>query len=41
MAAAMAYGDSSTMPNGTQFSVWQKPVRFTKTYHMEGKRRKG
>jgi hypothetical protein len=36
MATAMAYGDSSTMPDGTQFPVWEKPVRFTKTYYVDG-----
>ncbi|HEV2279736.1 MAG TPA: right-handed parallel beta-helix repeat-containing protein [Acidobacteriaceae bacterium] len=37
MASAVAFGDNSTMPDGTQFRVWEKPVHFTKTYYVDGR----
>lgn len=36
MAFATAFGDSSTMPDGTQFPAWEKPMHFTKTYYVDG-----
>ncbi len=36
LASVMAFGDSSTMPDGTQFPAWEKPLHFTKTYYVDG-----
>jgi hypothetical protein len=36
MASAIAFGDNSTMPDGTQFPMWEKPLHFTKTYYVDG-----
>ena len=36
MASAAAFGDNSTMPDGTQFAVWEKPMHFTRTYFVDG-----
>jgi hypothetical protein len=36
MASAAAFGDNSTMPDGTQFPVWEKPMHFTRTYYVDG-----
>lgn len=36
MASAVAFGDNSTMPDGTQFPVWEKPLHFTRTYYVDG-----
>jgi hypothetical protein len=27
---------SSTLPDGTEFPFWEKPLQFTKTYHVDG-----
>ena len=37
MASAIAFGDNSTMPDGKQFPVWEKPLHFTKTYYVDGR----
>jgi hypothetical protein len=34
LAATFAFADSSKMPDGTQFPVWEKPLHFTKTYYV-------
>jgi Right handed beta helix region len=36
MASAIAFGDNSTMPDGTQFPMWEKPLHVTKTYYVDG-----
>src|SRR5579872_4523823 len=36
MASAIAFGDNSTMPDGTQFPAWEKPLHFSKTYYVDG-----
>jgi hypothetical protein len=36
MASAAAFGDNSTMPDGTQFPIWEKPMHFTRTYYVDG-----
>ena len=33
--AAAAYADNSTLPDGTQFPMWEKPLHFTKTYYVD------
>jgi hypothetical protein len=38
-ASATAFGDNSTMPDGTQFPMWEKPLHFTKTYYVEAQSR--
>jgi hypothetical protein len=37
IASAIALGDNSTMPDGTQFLIWEKPLQFSKTYYVDGK----
>lgn len=39
MASVVAFGDNSTMPDGTQFPIWEKPVHFTRTYYVDGQAR--
>ena len=34
-AAANAAGSSSTLPDGTEFPFWEKPLQFSKTYHVD------
>jgi hypothetical protein len=34
VAATAAFADNSTMPDGTQFPMWEKPLHFTKTYYV-------
>ena len=36
MTSAIAFGDNSTMPDGTQFPMWEKPLHVTKTYYVDG-----
>ena len=36
IVSAAAFGDNSTMPDGTQFPVWEKPMQFTRTYYVDG-----
>ncbi len=36
MASAAAFGDNSTMPDGTEFPMWEKPLHFTQTYYVDG-----
>ena len=33
--AATAFADNSTLPDGTQFPMWEKPLHFTKTYYVD------
>ena len=33
--AAAGYADNSTLPDGTQFPAWEKPLHFTKTYYVD------
>ncbi|HME58696.1 MAG TPA: right-handed parallel beta-helix repeat-containing protein [Terracidiphilus sp.] len=35
LAATAAFADNSTMPDGTQFPMWEKPLHFTKTYYVD------
>jgi hypothetical protein len=35
LVAAAAYADNSTLPDGTQFPMWEKPLHFTKTYYVD------
>jgi len=35
LTATAAYADNSTMPDGTQFPMWEKPLHFTKTYYVD------
>ncbi|HTO04885.1 MAG TPA: hypothetical protein VL069_14330, partial [Opitutus sp.] len=34
-AAANAAASSSTLPDGTEFPMWEKPLQFTKTYYVD------
>ena len=36
MASAVAFGDNCTMPDGTQFPMWEEPLHFTRTYCVDG-----
>jgi hypothetical protein len=36
VASAAAFADSSTMPDGSQFPKWEKPLHFTKSYYVDG-----
>ncbi len=38
-AAAMSWASSSTLPDGTDFPMWEKPLHFTKTYYVDGQGR--
>jgi hypothetical protein len=35
-AAAAAFASSSTLPDGSEFPVWEKPLQFSKTYYVDG-----
>jgi hypothetical protein len=35
LAATTAFADSSKMPDGTQFPMWEKASHFTKTYYVD------
>jgi hypothetical protein len=35
-SCTFAFADSSTMPDGTQFPTWGKPLHFSKTYFVDG-----
>ena len=34
--AATAFASSSTLPDGTEFPAWEKPLHFAKTYYVDG-----
>ncbi|HUV68022.1 MAG TPA: right-handed parallel beta-helix repeat-containing protein [Terracidiphilus sp.] len=36
LVAAAAHADQSTLPDGTQFPTWEKPLHFSKTYYVDG-----
>ncbi|HXS75188.1 MAG TPA: right-handed parallel beta-helix repeat-containing protein [Terracidiphilus sp.] len=36
VAAAWGFASSSKLPDGTEFPQWQKELRFTKTYYVDG-----
>ena len=29
------FADSSRLPDGTEFPIWEKPLHFTKTYYVD------
>ena len=35
LASAAAFADSSRLPDGTEFPMWEKPLHFTKTYYVD------
>jgi hypothetical protein len=35
LASAVAFADSSRLPDGTEFPMWEKPLHFTKTYYVD------
>ncbi len=37
LASALVFASSSTMPDGTEFISWEKPLQFTHTYYVNGK----
>jgi hypothetical protein len=36
IAVAMGWASNSTLPDGTEFPLWEKPLHFTKTYYVDG-----
>lgn len=36
LAATQAFASSSTLPNGTEFPAWEKPLHFTHSYYVNG-----
>ena len=36
LVAAIGFASSSTLPNGTEFPSWEKPMHFTHTYYVNG-----
>lgn len=36
LASTAAFADSSRLPDGTEFPMWEKPLHFTKTYYVDG-----
>ena len=35
LASTAAFADSSRLPDGTEFPMWEKPLHFTKTYYVD------
>src|SRR5579871_2305461 len=35
LAAAAALASNSTLPDGTEFPMWEKPLHFSKTYYVD------
>src|SRR5579862_3887014 len=35
LAAAAALASNSTLPDGTEFPMWEKPMHFSKTYYVD------
>ncbi len=35
IASTGAFADSSRLPDGTQFPMWEKPLHFSKTYYVD------
>ena len=35
-AVSIAFTSNSTLPNGTEFPSWEKPLHFTHTYYVDG-----
>lgn len=35
LTSTAAFADSSRVPDGTEFPVWEKPLHFTKTYYVD------
>jgi hypothetical protein len=36
LAPVPAMASNSTLPDGTEFSAWEKPLQFTKAYYVDG-----
>lgn len=36
LAPVIAAAASSTLPDGTEFPLWEQPLRFTRTYYVDG-----
>jgi len=36
VAPAAAFANSSRLPDGTEFPMWEKPLQFSKTYYVDG-----
>jgi hypothetical protein len=36
VASAVAHASSSRLPDGTEFSTWEKAFKFSKTYYVDG-----
>ncbi len=39
LAAAAAFASSATLPDGTEFPMWEKTLHFSKTYYVDGQAR--
>lgn len=35
LASAAAFADSSRLPDGTEFPMWEKPLHFNRTYYVD------
>jgi parallel beta-helix repeat protein len=35
MAAAPSFASNSTLPDGSEFPIWEKPLHFSKTYYVD------
>ncbi|MGB8259288.1 MAG: right-handed parallel beta-helix repeat-containing protein [Terracidiphilus sp.] len=35
LSTTAAFADSSKMPDGTQFPMWERPLHFTRTYYVD------
>jgi hypothetical protein len=31
------WGGDATLPNGTEFKSWERPLKFTRTYYVDNK----
>ena len=36
LATSAAFATNSTLPDGTEFPLWEKPLHFTRTYYVDG-----
>ena len=36
LIAAPAFASSATLPDGSEFPMWEKPLHFSKTYYVDG-----
>ena len=41
VVAAAALASNATLPDGTEFPSWEKPLHFSKTYYVDGQAKNG